>query len=89
MPFALFSLLCAALLVAIWSLTGGLGFTLDDAYIHLSLAENLAAGHYGVNPGEHASVSSSPLWPVVLVPFVWLDAVATCSRCGRRSRYSS
>jgi hypothetical protein len=45
-------------------------YTLDDPYIHLALAEQLAShGHYGVNPGEFASPSSSILWPFLLVPF--------------------
>lgn len=43
-------------------------YTLDDAYIHLSLAENILQGHYGVNPGEFSSPSSSILWPFLLAP---------------------
>lgn len=40
---------------------------LDDAYIHLGLARDLAEhGTWGVNPGEHASASSSPLWTALL-----------------------
>lgn len=41
-------------------------FTLDDPYIHLSLAENLLRGHYGVNLGEVASPSSSIIYPVLV-----------------------
>jgi hypothetical protein len=44
-------------------------YTLDDPYIHLALAQNLAHGHYGINPGEASSPSSSILWPFLLVPF--------------------
>jgi hypothetical protein len=44
-------------------------YSLDDPYIHLALAENLAHGHYGINPGEAASPSSSILWPLLLAPF--------------------
>jgi hypothetical protein len=44
-------------------------YTLDDPYIHLALAQNLAHGHYGINPGEPSSPSSSILWPFLLVPF--------------------
>lgn len=43
-------------------------YTLDDPYIHLALAENLAHGHYGINPGEAASPSSSVVWPFLLAP---------------------
>jgi len=49
--------------------SGHLVYTLDDAYIHLSLAENIALGHYGVNLGESSSPSSSILWPFLLAPF--------------------
>ncbi len=44
-------------------------YSLDDPYIHLALAENLAHGHYGINPGEASSPSSSIVWPFLLVPF--------------------
>jgi hypothetical protein len=43
-------------------------YTLDDPYIHLALAENLIHGHYGINPGEPSSPSSSILWPFLLTP---------------------
>lgn len=47
--------------------TGGeLFYTLDDPYIHLSLAENILRGHYGINPGEVASPSSSILYPFLV-----------------------
>jgi len=44
-------------------------YTLDDPYIHLALAQNIAVGHYGINPGETTSPSSSVLWPFLLAPF--------------------
>lgn len=45
-------------------------YPLDDPYIHLSMAEQMVAGGYGVNPGEYASADSSILFPVLLMPFV-------------------
>jgi hypothetical protein len=48
---------------------GVLTYTLDDPYIHLALAEQIAKGTYGVNPGEFAAPSSSILWPFLLVPW--------------------
>ncbi len=53
---------------------GWLVFTLDDAHIHLALADRIAQGTYGINPGEFAAPSSSILWPLVLaaVPVPWL-----------------
>ena len=44
-------------------------YSIDDPYIHLALAQSLAHGHYGINPGEPSSPSSSILWPFLLVPF--------------------
>jgi hypothetical protein len=62
--------LTAVLVVGTLSATHGhLVYALDDPYIHLALAENLAHGHYGINPSEPASPSSSLLWPYMLIPF--------------------
>jgi len=44
-------------------------YTLDDPYIHLALAENIATMHYGVNMNEFSAPSSSILWPFLLAPF--------------------
>jgi hypothetical protein len=57
----------ATLLFFVLRFAGGqLMYTLDDPYIHLSLAENLLRGHYGVNLDEVASPSSSILYPFLL-----------------------
>ncbi|MEM1043335.1 MAG: hypothetical protein AAGI91_11985 [Bacteroidota bacterium] len=54
-------------MAAIIALNGGVfAYTLDDPYIHLALAEEIARGHYGVNPGEGSAPSSSILWPLLL-----------------------
>ena len=50
--------------------TGGLAYTLDDPYIHLSLAEEILHGNYGINPGEAASPSSSMLYAPLLAPLL-------------------
>lgn len=44
-------------------------YTLDDPYIHMALAENIARGHFGVNLGEVSNPSSSILWPWLLATF--------------------
>jgi hypothetical protein len=44
-------------------------YPLDDVYIHLAMAEQIARGGYGINSGEIASAASSPLYPFLLVPF--------------------
>lgn len=48
--------------------TGGeWAYGLDDTYIHLELAWRLIQdGTWGINPGEPASASSSPLWSLIL-----------------------
>ncbi len=48
---------------------GHFTYALDDPYIHLALSEGIAHGHYGINPGEPASPSSSVLWPFLLATF--------------------
>lgn len=48
-------------------LTGEFTYGLDDAYIHLTVAGNWAeTGTMGINPGEFAAASSSPLFTVLL-----------------------
>ncbi|SMR83218.1 hypothetical protein SAMN04488030_3132 [Aliiroseovarius halocynthiae] len=44
-------------------------YPLDDVYIHLAVAEQIAAGGYGVNPGEFTSPASSPIYPFLLTAF--------------------
>ncbi|MFP3938916.1 MAG: hypothetical protein ACLF0P_01295 [Thermoanaerobaculia bacterium] len=59
------ALLACGLFVAVElrALDHRLGFPLDDAWIHLAFARNLAAGHgLGVDPGELVAGSTSPLW---------------------------
>lgn len=66
--------LAVATLVAsgffLWSeqqIAGVLGFPLDDAWIHMQFARNIANGNgFGFNPGELISGSSAPLWTLVL-----------------------
>jgi len=49
---------------------GHFTYTLDDAYIHLAMAENIYQGHYGINLSEASSPSSNVLWPFLLVPTI-------------------
>ncbi|MFO7627869.1 MAG: hypothetical protein R6V62_11480 [Candidatus Fermentibacteraceae bacterium] len=48
---------------------GSLVYSLDDAYIHLSVSEQIARGGYGINPGELSAPSSSVIWDFLLAPF--------------------
>ncbi len=46
---------------------GSLIYALDDAYIHLSIARNLALNHvWGISSTVPASASSSPMWVLLL-----------------------
>lgn len=48
-------------------LSGGhMFYTLDDAYIHLAVAEEISRGGYGINSGQYASPSSSMIYPYLL-----------------------
>ena len=48
--------------------TGGVfSYPVDDVYIHMELAKNLAFNNtWGINEGEFGSASSSPLYTVLL-----------------------
>lgn len=52
--------------IILWANQGVLTFVLDDALIHLAVAENISQGNYGINLGEAASPSSSIIWPFLL-----------------------
>jgi hypothetical protein len=58
-----------ALQAAAYAVTGAVEYPLDDPYIHLAMAEQIAGGTYGINPGETAAAASSVLYPLLLLPF--------------------
>ncbi len=50
-----------------FQIAGGTGLPLDDSWIHLRFAENLAAGRgFAINPGEPVAGSTAPLWTLLL-----------------------
>ena len=67
-PTALYLLLVFCVLMAALRLTHGrLVYALDDTYIHMAIAKNLAThGVFGVTSHEFASASSSIVWPFLL-----------------------
>jgi len=59
------------------AIAGAAGFPLDDSWIHLALARNVAEGRgFGINPGEIVGASTAPLWTLLLVPLVRLGGAA-------------
>jgi len=64
---AAFSWFALVQIVAYVIAGGVMEYPLDDPYIHLAMAEQIAAGGYGVNAGEYASAASSPLYPLLLL----------------------
>ena len=76
-----FAALLAVLFYLVTSaLNFGLGFPLDDAWIHITYARNLAEhGEWAFRLGERSAGSTSPLWTALvsigfllnLAPYVW------------------
>lgn len=59
-------------------LQSGPGFPLDDAWIHLTYARNLAQ-HYewAFIPGQPSSAATSVIWILLLTPGAWLSLAPT------------
>ncbi|MGL5742694.1 MAG: hypothetical protein ACRCXC_09200 [Legionella sp.] len=52
---------------------GTFSYSLDDPYIHLSLAKHIGIGEYGLITGENASPVSSIAWDFLLAPFSYFS----------------
>jgi arabinofuranosyltransferase len=66
-------------------IAGAVGLPLDDGWIHLRLARNLAAGQgFAINPGEPVAASTGPLWTIALAVLLQLGlpAVAAAKALG-------
>jgi len=64
---------------------GGVGFPLDDAYIHLQMARNLVeGGGFSFNAGEPVAASTAPLWTLFVALLYALpgDVVAAVKAAG-------
>ncbi len=56
------------------ALTYRFGFPLDDSWIHVTYARNLAlSGQWAFRLGHPSAGSTSPLWTLLLVPGFWLQ----------------
>jgi hypothetical protein len=55
-------------------------YALDDTYIHMAIAKNVAQHHvWGVTPFEFTSTSSSPLWTALLSAIYLCFGVNVCA----------
>lgn len=69
----LLGLTTAGYLAAARATTGAGGVPLDDAWIHQTLARNLAwFGQLVIVPGEPSAAATSPLWSTLLAVAYWL-----------------
>lgn len=65
-PLAIGGLLVYYLLIC-RQVVGEFGFPLDDGWIHVRFAQNIARGNgFTFNPGEPTSLTTGPLWTVLL-----------------------
>ena len=54
-------------------IVGGLMFAMDDAWIHVTMARNLAEGlGFGIAPHHLLSLSTSPTWTLLVAAGYWL-----------------
>ncbi len=78
-PLFLLTLLGAAVLsfflwVELVETGGRLGAPLDDSWIHLVFARNIAAGGgFSFNSGVPTAGSTAPLWTLLLTPIMWVS----------------
>lgn len=75
---ALAAILAAAGFLTASSRTYGIGFSLDDAWIHQTYARNLARnGEWSFLPGQPSAGSTAPLWSLALALGHWLGTPST------------
>ena len=68
---AVVSVVASAYWLSVLSSATSPGFPLDDAWIHLQFARNLADGHgFSFNPGVPSSGSTAPLWTLLLAGLI-------------------
>ena len=74
---AAFALILVAICASALYLTRGhFTYPLDDSYIHMTIARNVATGDgFGINRGVFVSASSSPLWTFLLAAGFWAFGV--------------
>lgn len=77
LPVLLFVVTCGAIfVVSIQNTNLHFTYLLDDAYIHMAIAKNLAMhGNWGITPYEFSSSSTSPLWTLIIALFFYILGV--------------
>ena len=85
MPISLLTVIVSG--IAAWAIgIGGAStpYPLDDTFIHLAIAKNLALGHWGITQHAFSNASTSPIYVGLLaalgkagLPWIWLPF-----RCG-------
>ncbi len=72
----LFGCVAVAMRAVMASTGGRFVYALDDAYIHMAMAKNLAGhGVWGCTPFQFSAASSSPLWTALLGAVFFLTGV--------------
>jgi len=65
--------LCIPIVLIVWTVIrythGVFMYPFDDTFIHLTIADNLLKGYWGINPNEFSSASSSILYTLLLALF--------------------
>lgn len=83
---ALASTISMAVYLVVSTLNYGIGFPLDDSWIHLTYARNLAVyGEWAFKPGQPSAGSTAPLWTALLsigfflklAPYIWTYLLGT------------
>lgn len=73
MALGLAALISSMAFVLYTGMESGLGFPLDDAWIHHTFAKNLAKYlEWSFIPGEPSGASTGPLWGVLLAVLYWI-----------------
>ncbi len=68
--------LALMVMLAMQECDGNLAYALDDAYIHLAIAKNMALhGTWGISPNHFSTASSSLVWPAAASAVFWLVGV--------------
>lgn len=72
---------CFELLCVLYLNDGYFTYSLDDAYIHFSIAEGITSGTYGINPNEFTAPGSSIVWPFFMAALSFIGELSIITLC--------